>query len=387
MSVSCYGDDPATTDLTMRLDGELAVGKTRNLIINNGTASPYAPDKIYSSDNSVLNCWQGTVSGVSAGTATVTAYYAAENKEVSLPITVAPNPSFAKPVSVSLKSNYTLTHGKSINASDLIESVMPENAAKDFKIKSSSSILYVNSTVLRAISPGKTTVTFVSRYDETVTATTEITVKHVAPTALEIVTSSDKFLPNDTYVFWARHTPKPYWYDAKWEVMSGKGKITENGVFTTKYFGKTVVRCTSTIDPTLTAEIEIDAKLFSDAYSFTRKLVGHMGLSAVLGFGIFGSTFLLTKRKWLCAVLTPTLSIFYAAVSELIQKFTPGRVCALTDVLIDFLGAMTGAAAGFLLVATVCAIWRVVAKKSFADFFCAYKNLNVKTAFGKTEKQ
>ena len=313
----------------------------------------------------------------------MTAYYKDVGKTVSATVTVGENPSFVKPSSVVLKQNVTITHGKTLKISKLIEEVAPKSAASDFEIKCSGSILHATPSSIRAVQPGKTTVTFVSRYDKSVTATTEITVSHVTPTALEIVTSSNKFSPNTEYTFWARHTPRPYRYDAKWEVVSGKGKITENGVFKTKFFGKTVVRCTSTVDPTLTAEFEVNTGLFEDAYSFTRKLVGHMGLSAILGFGIFGTTFLLTKRKRMCAVLTPALSITYAGISELIQRFTPGRFCTLSDVLIDFLGAMTGAVFGLLLVTITCLIWRLFGKESFSRLVSAYKALNLKTAFKK----
>ena len=383
LPVNCYGDDPETTDIVIRPETDIIVSKTVALLFNDGSASPFAPDEITSSDESVVNVWRGTAAGISPGTATLTAYYKDIGKTVSATVTVGENPSFVKPSSVVLKQNVTITHGKTLKISKLIEEVAPKSAASDFEIKCSGGILHATQTSLKALQPGKTTVTFVSRYDKSVTATTEITVSHVTPTALEIVTSSNKFSPNTEYTFWARHTPRPYWYDAKWEVVSGKGKITEDGVFKTKFFGKTVVRCTSTIDPTLTAEFEVNTGLFEDAYSFTRKLVGHMGLSAILGFGIFGTTFLLTKRKRMCAVLTPALSFTYAGISELIQKFTPGRFCTLSDVLIDFLGAMTGAVFGLLLVAIVCLIWRLFSKESFSRLVSAYKALNLKTAFKK----
>lgn len=45
---------------------------------------------------------------------------------------------------------------------------------------------------------------------------------------------------------------------------------------------------------------------------------------------------------------------------------------------------MTGAVFGLLLVAIVCLIWRLFSKESFSRLVSAYKALNLKTAFKKS---
>lgn len=95
-----------------------------------------------------------------------------------------------------------------------------------------------------------------------------------------------------------------------------------------------------------------------------RKFMGHGGLSALLGFGIFGTLFLLCKRKWGCALFSAPLAFVYAGISEGIQYFTPGRFCTITDVLIDFIGALIGMGVAIVLVALVLGIWRLASKRA-----------------------
>lgn len=180
--------------------------------------------------------------------------------------------------------------------------------------------------------------------------------------------------------------PQYYEKDVKWEVVSGNATITQNGVLVAKTYGKVVIRCTSTLDPTLSVEKNIDVKLFSNTYEMVRKFMGHGGLSALLGFGIFGTLFLLCKRKWGCALFSAPLAFVYAGISEGIQYFTPGRFCTITDVLIDFIGALIGMGVAIVLVALVLGIWRLASKKSFDTLAYAYKILDFKTLFKKTYK-
>lgn len=61
-------------------------------------------------------------------------------------------------------------------------------------------------------------------------------------------------------------------------------------------------------------------------------------------------------------------------------------MCTITDVLIDFIGAMIGMGVAIVLVALVLVIWRLASKKSFDTLAYAYKILNFKTLFRKTYK-
>ena len=84
--------------------------------------------------------------------------------------------------------------------------------------------------------------------------------------------------------------------------------------------------------------------------------------------------------------MSAPLCFIYAGVSEGIQYFTPGRFCAITDVLIDYIGSLIGMAVATVLVAVVLVIWRLASKKSFESLSYAYRNLNFGNLLKKTYK-
>ena len=83
---------------------------------------------------------------------------------------------------------------------------------------------------------------------------------------------------------------------------------------------------------------------------------------ALLGFSLALSCRAYTSLKsfWL---LPPVLSFLTAATDEYIQKFTPGRVCALKDVLIDFSGALAGMLVAVLCIIAVRALYKKIGKR------------------------
>jgi len=78
----------------------------------------------------------------------------------------------------------------------------------------------------------------------------------------------------------------------------------------------------------------------SNFFYLIRKSIGHFGAFFVLG--VFSSLFYLLKfdkKKWAFSMPINFIQGFcIAALTELIQVFVPGRVGAINDVLIDFLG-------------------------------------------------
>lgn len=270
-----------------------------------------------------------------------------------------------------------------MDAYNLIDSVYPQGAPKDCVVNTSSSSLGVVYKDLAPRLPGTYTVTFTSRYDESVTASVEVTVVKVAPTELR-VSGPAVTTPNSKTKFTAKHMPQYYEDDVTWEIVSGKGSISSDGVFVNEGFGTTVIRCRSTLDPTLYVDKTVESKLFSDAYSMVRKFMGHGGLSALLGFGIFGTLLLLSKHKYNALIFTAPLGFIYAGFSELIQKFTPGRFCTIADVLIDFIGTLIGMTIAIILVVIVCVIWRLANKKSFKNMLYEWHLLTLASAFRKT---
>lgn len=386
VSVGCYGKNPAETENTISLPSTIKAGTTARVALNNGDLSFNVTTNYTSSNENVARVHNGYVSGISAGTATITAVFDC-GKSVSTTVTVEDNPNFIMPEKIVFKENPTIVHGgRNQNTSDIIDHVEPKGAADDFIVTSSdTSVVSVlmDGFTIKKVKP--VTLTYTSRYDPSVSASVRVNIAKTHPTELRLA-GADVITPHTSTQYSAKHMPQYYEKDVKWEVVSGNATLTQNGVLVAKTYGKVVIRCTSTLDPTLSVEKNIDVKLFSNTYEMVRKFMGHGGLSALLGFGIFGTLFLLCKRKWGCAVFSAPLAFVYAGISEGIQYFTPGRMCTITDVLIDFIGALIGMGIAIVLVALVLGIWRLASKKSFDTLAYAYKILDFKTLFKKTYK-
>lgn len=385
VQIDCYGKNPQNIENNViSLPETIKRGKYAVARINDGDTSHNCAT-FTSSDDSVAAVNDGLVYGVSAGEATITATFDC-GKSVSTTVSVEDNPNFVMPQKIVFKQNPTLIHQQTQTISDLIERVEPQGASADFIVTSNgdnsvsilSNGIYVSKT-------GTVVLTYTSAYNPSLSESVTVTLQKNPPTQLRI-SGKDVITPHSTAVYKAAHMPTAYASDVKWEVVSGKATITPKGALVAQTYGKVVIRCTSTIDPTIYVEKTVEVKLFSNTYEMVRKFMGHGGLSALLGFGIVGTLFLLCKRKWGCAVLSAPLCFIYAGVSEGIQYFTPGRFCAITDVLIDFIGCLIGMAVAIVLVAVVLVIWRLANKQSFSALAYAYRNLNFGTLLKKTYK-
>lgn len=385
VQIDCYGKNPQNIENNViSLPETIKRGKYAVARINDGDTSHNCAT-FTSSDDSVAAVNDGLVYGVSAGEATITATFDC-GKSVSTTVSVEDNPNFVMPQKIIFKQNPTLIHKQTHSISDLIERVEPQGASADFIVTSNgdnsvsilSNGIYVSKT-------GTVVLTFTSAYNPSLSENVTVTLQKNPPTELRI-SGKDVITPHSTAVYKAAHMPTAYASDVKWEVVKGKATITSKGALVAETYGKVVIRCTSTIDPSIYVEKTVEVKLFSNTYELVRKFMGHGGLSALLGFGIVGTLFLLCKRKWGCAVLSAPLCFIYAGVSEGIQYFTPGRFCAITDVLIDFIGCLIGMAVATVLVAVVLVIWRLASKKSFESLSYAYRNLNFGNLLKKTYK-
>lgn len=382
--VSCYGINPDKEEIkiTTKL---LEAGTSTNITLNDDNL--YFGAATYTSSNEdVAVVHEGTIYGKKAGTTTITATLLKNGKTIKKDIKVTENLSATQPLKkIVFKENPKLYYGKEAKwISTIIERVEPsEYNISDFIVTSNNTeVLTVSYKLMFARDVGTVDLTFTSPYNDYSETVTVNVVK--TPPKDMIIIGPDIISPVFYNKYRAEHSPMPFTKDFKWEVVSGKATITDDGWLSAKTFGKVVIRCTSTLDPSISKEKTVSVKLFSDSYNFVRKFLGHGGLSALLGFGIFGTLFLLCKPKWLCAVLTPPLAFIYAGVSEGIQYFTPGRTCAITDVLTDFIGALIGMAIAILLIAIVLGIWRLASKDSFTRFVRAYNFLSFRTLFKRT---
>lgn len=382
----CWGENPHNVENPhVRLKNNVKsvkVGSSTTIILNdNKTYSGAASYR--TSDESVAIVDAGMLHARKAGKVTITATYR-DGFECSCTVTVVDNPEYVCPTQIILQDKH-IEQSEVIDVYDFVKSVLPND---DFQkcivtITQSSSVAGLRNTNLHVWGYGEFTLTFTSCFNENVKASITLYSNRKMPKDFR-VTIPSVASPNNTYYLEAAHYPYPCPDEVKWELVSGKhATLDEDGVFKPRFFGTYVIRCTSTIDPNLSVEKTVEVKLFDDIGGFVRKLMGHMGLSGVLGFGLFFTCLFLCKNKWKCAVYPFAISFVHGGLSEAIQHFTPGRFCTFADVLVDFTGGCIGVVLGMILAGLILLIWKLSDKQSFDRAVYAIKSLRFGNCFKK----
>lgn len=265
-----------------------------------------------------------------------------------------------------------------------------ENASKGapsniISKSSDTNVVNASTTHLHAYKPGTATITYFSIYDNTITATLHVTVPDVVD-GLTVV-APDRCVKGGKIDLTA-YTGGNVTKNVKWEVVKGEGSIDENGVFTSDKSGKVTVRATYVGRPDLTVEKTITVSVFDTFHTLIRKGLGHFSLFLVLGFGLFGTFFLLIKPRWVSLPLSLLSAFVVAGISEMFQLpvFTSGRYATWQDVAIDFLGALSGIGIAVAAVSIVGLIWFKAKPESFKNMKNEFSFLTFKTSFKKQEK-
>ena len=250
---------------------------------------------------------------------------------------------------------------------------------------SDTNVVSADTTHLHAYKPGTATITYFSIYDNTITATLHVTVPDVVD-GLTVV-APDRCVKGGKIDLTA-YTGGNVTKNVKWEVVKGEGSIDENGVFTSDKSGKVTVRATYVGRPDLTVEKTITVSVFDTFHTLIRKGLGHFSLFLVLGFGLFGTFFLLIKPRWVSLPLSLLSAFVVAGISEMFQLpvFTSGRYATWPDVAIDFLGALSGIGIAVVAVSIVGLIWFKAKPESFKNMKNEFSFLSFKTSFKKQEK-
>lgn len=250
---------------------------------------------------------------------------------------------------------------------------------------SDTNVVSADTTHLHAYKPGTATITYFSIYDNTITATLHVTVPDVVD-GLTVV-APDRCVKGGKIDLTA-YTGGNVTKNVKWEVVKGEGSIDENGVFTSDKSGKVTVRATYVGRPDLTVEKTITVSVFDTFHTLIRKGLGHFSLFLVLGFGLFGTCFLLIKPRWVSLPLSLLSAFVVAGISEMFQLpvFTSGRYATWPDVAIDFLGALSGIGIAVVAVSIVGFIWFKAKPESFKNMKNEFSFLTFKTSFKKQEK-
>ncbi len=250
---------------------------------------------------------------------------------------------------------------------------------------SDTNVVNASTTHLHAYKPGTATITYFSIYDNTITATLHVTVPDVVD-GLTVV-APDRCVKGGK-IDLAAYTGGNVTKNVKWEVVKGEGSIDENGVFTSDKSGKVTVRATYVGRPDLTVEKTITVSVFDTFHTLIRKGLGHFSLFLVLGFGLFGTFFLLIKPRWVSLPLSLLSAFVVAGISEMFQLpvFTSGRYATWQDVAIDFLGALSGIGIAVIAVSIVGFVWFKAKPESFKNMKNEFSFLTFKTSFKKQEK-
>lgn len=389
--LKCYGENPTesahperkTFSLSDGYDfNSLKVGEKCKMSLNDDKTS-MSSVKISVEDSTILGYASGKLYPRKTGETTVTAKF--DNGEIeTINVTVLEGIVPEIPTLV-FKSDVILVHNETVDKMSLLE--IPEDADLNLyecTVSSSDKTVvkvYKNSK-LRIVGYGAVTLTYAPSFAPDKKISINLTVAKTKPEVLQII-GNDRMMPGKTK-YTAKSFPVNYEEDVIWSIVSGNATIDESGVLNAPSYGKVVIRCQSVINQDLFVEKTVKVTLYTSAYMFVRKLMGHAGLSAVLGFGIFGTTFLLCRKKYNCVWSVP-IAFFYAGVSELLQKFTPGRYCLMTDVLVDFVGTLVGMAVGIVLVLIVGIAWRLINKDSFEKLVKTYEMQNFGNVFKKSE--
>lgn len=417
-SVFCYGKDPSflsDCEIKIRessqsgftpLDGATlikgkeyilrAFEKEDNTEIAMSLFAINRDDKIFNASNTVLY-------PVKTGETTLSFTLKTPDGETVLTknceVVISDN-GFSSPVRLSLNENATKIadgiYSVSVNKGSLV-SVVDDMGLKayDDNGKETSRYFYVESSdsdVVNAFNhrflakkPGTCDLTYTSVYDEKVTLTFHVT---VLPVGNKIsITGNERCLKNGS-VNLSAFIGGNKTDDVIWQVVKGNGKIDENGRFSATKTGKVTVRATSIANPGLTAEKTITVSRFSTFALAVRKGLGHFGLFALLGFGYAFTFFMLLKPRCLAPFAVAFSAFVSAGISEMFQlpAFTSGRYSTWTDVLIDFLGSLSGMGVAALIIAATAIIWRFARPESFKNLKDDFSRLTFKTAFARKKK-
>lgn len=292
--------------------------------------------------------------------------------------------------------SFSLTMEKGEHIKNIIKELGFSPLNKDGEIDDNSAVYFdyetsngkiVNCAAynLHAYKPGTATITYTSLYDKNIKATLHVTVPDVVD-GLTVV-APDRCVKGGKINLTA-YTGGNVTKNVKWEVVNGEGSIDENGVFTSDKSGKVTVRATYVGRPDLTVEKTITVSVFDTFHTLIRKGLGHFSLFLVLGFGLFGTFFLLIKPRWVSLPLSLLSAFVVAGISEMFQLpvFTSGRYATWPDVAIDFLGALSGIGIAVVAVSIVGFIWFKAKPESFKNMKNEFSFLTFKTSFKKQEK-
>lgn len=222
-------------------------------------------------------------------------------------------------------------------------------------VQDTSIVSLTSSTgTLTARKVGTTEIVVTSPYDETVHYSVTITVKEFAPSSITINGASSAGTDRTTRYYavaqgeYTTKGDRVVWSTSDPKVAS----ISTGGLLTVHRIGKVTIYATSVVDPTVRGEITVQCKLYANFAYWVRKVIGHFLGNGALGFAAIGLAYfgIRKHRKVLIPVTVVLFGAFFAGLGEFLQLdfITTGRYATWEDVLINFVGYLSGAAFGVL---------------------------------------
>ncbi len=238
-------------------------------------------------------------------------------------------------------------------------------------------------TLKKKVNNGVCNVYFVSILNENIKIPIKVIFKGKKPTSMDLIGARTVVLHGTTDYYANYGAIKLYDESVyQWEVIDGADKVTLTGnKITANHLGTATIKYWNKAYPEINGTMTIEIKLFTDFATFVRKAIGHFLLFFILGGGLFATSFLIIKPRFVSGLISPIIVFIFALSTEAIQKITPGRFFTWSDVVIDTVGGLCGIIVAVSIILISALIWKVVNKKSYDQISKDFKLLSAKTIF------
>ena len=228
-----------------------------------------------SSSSAIATVKDGKVTGISAGTATITVTASGDTKvSKSFDVVVKgeeetpPEPVIIPPTEIAITGKTQVEQGKNINLAITAE---PEGAKKDVTWSSSdTNIITVNNGIVTGINLGKATITAISTLDPNVSATYEITVIEAVevvtqkPESISVYASESEIYEGGTLTLIATVYPDGAEQNVRWESTKPEvASVDSTGRVKGLSEGTTYIIAYSAVDETIKSS-RIKIKVMKD---------------------------------------------------------------------------------------------------------------------------
>lgn len=317
-----------------------------------------------------------------------------KTKQYQIEVTVLDNPNYIpiesiiiNPEYVSDDNVYNVKPYSKFNFKDLVLTV-PEKAKDNLFLDYS----YTNPTdktilsshnmnIFDTYNVGKVLITANSIFDENVNISILVNCYIDEPTKIEILTAD--ILVVDQLTTIRAFDGNYYIDDVTYKVIKGKASINGSS-FRPQSLGKLVIKATYNKNPEISTTITLHIKLYKTFGQFIRKILGHLLLFSVLGFGFYCVYLFLIRKRYLALPLAIVTGFALSCLSEGLQMIAIDRYASWTDVFVDFTGFSFGMVFSLIVVLLTFLIAKIF--KRYNEFKSCFDLLSCKNIFRKTSK-